>query len=109
MHAMDEDFPGYISTGAIQPVGELLDQYGQDIKAAIGTDFQYMLDALTFGGKLYGIPQLSAKHTWNDLVVNMDIVDEYGLDISNIKKLEDLEPVMLELKEKNPEMKYVCE
>jgi len=104
MHAMDEDFPDYISTGAIQPVGDLLDEYGKDIKAAIGTDFQYMLDALTFGGKLYGIPQLSVKHTWNDLVVNMDIVDQYGLDISNIKKLEDLEPVMLQLKEKNPEV-----
>ena len=104
MHSMDENFPDYISTGAIQPVGELLDQYGQDIKAAIGTDFQYMLDALTFGGELYGIPQLSPKHTWNDLVVNMDIVDEYGLDISNISKLEDLEPIMLQLKEANPDI-----
>jgi len=104
MHAMDEDFPDYISTGAIQPVGKLLEEYGKDIKAAIGTDFQYMLDALTFGGELYGIPQLSAKHTWNDLVINMDIVEEYGLDISNIEGLEDLEPVMLELQEQNPEI-----
>ncbi len=104
MHAMDEDFPDYISTGAIQPVGDLLDEYGKDIKEAIGTDFQYMLDALTFGGELYGIPQLSVKHTWNDLVINMDIVDEYGLDISNINTIEDLEPVMLQLKEANPEI-----
>lgn len=107
MNAMDYNYAGYISTEAILPLNDLLDNYGQDIKNAIGTDFQYMLDGLTFDGTIYGIPQLSAKHTYNYVVINKDLADKYNMDLSTIKSYEDLEPLMLTIKENEPGVKPI--
>jgi len=107
MNAMDYNYAGYISTESILPLNDLLDNYGQDIKAAIGTDFQYMLDGLTFDGVIYGIPQLSAKHTYNYVMINKTLADKYNMDLSAIKTYEDLEPLMLTIKENEPGVKPI--
>ena len=107
MNAMDYNYAGYIATDAILPLNDLLDTYGQDIKAALGTDFQYMLDGLTFNGTIYGIPQLSAKHTYNYAMINKTLADKYNMDLSSIKSYEDLEPLMLTIKENEPGVKPI--
>ena len=107
MNAMDYNYAGYIATEAIMPLNDLLDKYGQDIRKAIGTDFQYMLDGLTFDGVIYGIPQLSAKHTYNYAMINKDLADKYNMDLSSIKSYKDLEPLMLTIKENEPGVKPI--
>ncbi len=107
MNAMDYNYAAYISTESILPLNDLLDEYGQDIRDAIGEDFQYMLDGLTFDGVIYGIPQLSAKHTYNYVLINKDLADKYDMDLSTIKSYKDLEPLMLTIKEKEPGVKPI--
>ena len=107
MNAMDYNYAGYLATESILPLNDLLDNYGKDIKAVFGTDFKYMLDGLTFDGTIYGIPQLSAKHTYNYVLINKDLADKYNMDLSAIKTYKDLEPLMLTIKEKEPGVKPI--
>ena len=84
MNALDWNYAGFIANGSVLALNDYLEEYGPDIKAAIGEDFQYMLDGLTFDGQIYGIPQLSAKHTYNDVLINKDLADKYEMDLSKI-------------------------
>ena len=107
MNTMEWNFASLISNGSILPVNEYYDAYGTDIKAAIGDDFQYLLDALTKGGELYGIPQLSSKHTYNDILINKELADKYNMDLSTIDSYDDLEDFMLTIKENEPGVKPI--
>ena len=107
MNSMEWNFGSLISNGSIIPLNEYYDEYGADIKAAIGDDFQYLVDALTSGGELYGIPQLSSKHTYNDILINKTLADKYEMDLSTIDSYDDLEPFMLTIKENEPGVKPV--
>ena len=107
MNALDWNYAGYLAQGSILPLDDLVQEYGQDILAATGDDFRYMLDGLTFNGQLYGIPQLSAKHTYNDILINKDLADKYEMDLSTIDSYDDLEPFMLTIKENEPGVKPI--
>ncbi len=107
MNSMEWNFPSLISNGSILSLNDVYEEYGQDIQAALGDDFQSFLDALTKGGEIYGIPQLSAKHTFNDVLINKELADKYEMDLSTIDSYDDLEPFMLTIKENEPGVKPI--
>ena len=88
--------------GAFVPLNDekdLLSKYAPKTKALLGEDF---LAGSQIDGINYGIPANKEKaHSWG-FIIKKDLVDKYGFDLSAIKTLEDLEPMLKVIKEKEP-------
>lgn len=75
---------------------QLLHTYAPKTEALLGEDF---LKGSQINGINYAIPANKEKaHQWG-LLLRSDIVDKYKMDITKIKKLEDLEPLLQQVKE----------
>ncbi|MEK0313290.1 ABC transporter substrate-binding protein [Cohnella sp. 56] len=93
------DFANNVAKGAFLPLDELLAKYGKGITDSLDPRF---LDGGRVNGKLYAIPtnkEIGESHT---IMLRKDIVDKYGFDVSAIQTLEDLEPWLEIIKEKEP-------
>ncbi|MDR0896992.1 MAG: ABC transporter substrate-binding protein, partial [Oscillospiraceae bacterium] len=97
----------HISSGYLIPLngdpdyGNLLEEYGQDIIANIDPSY---IAGNEIDGVLYGIScnkELAANH---GLVFNTALVDKYGFDVSTIKTLRDLEPMLEVIKANEPDL-----
>jgi len=88
--------------GAFVPLNDerdLLSKYAPKTKALLGEDF---LKGSQIDGINYAIPANKEKaHSWG-FIIKKDLVDKYGFDLSTIKSLEDLEPMLKVIKEKEP-------
>lgn len=83
--------------GAFLELNELLDQYGQGIKDALHPAF---LEGAKVDGKIYAVPtnkELPAQNVWR---FNQQLLEKYNLEISGVKSLESLEPLLKTIKEK---------
>jgi len=77
--------------GAFMPLNDMLDKYAPQTKAMLGDAF---IKGTQIEGVNYAIPANKEKaHQWGFLV-RKDLLDKYSLDISNVKSLEDLEPLL---------------
>ncbi|MBB6632925.1 ABC transporter substrate-binding protein [Cohnella thailandensis] len=90
-----------VAKGAYMDLGPLLDQYGQGIKESLDPAF---LDGSKIGGKNYAIPTNKELASAGGIVYRKDIADELGIDMSQVKKIEDLDAVYKVVKEKKPGM-----
>ena len=83
--------------GAFVDLTPLMDKYAPQTKALLGDK---VIQGASIDGKLYAIPtNKEMAHNWGFLV-NKDMADKYGIDLSTIKKFEDLEPALKIVKEK---------
>ncbi|MNS14127.1 Bacterial extracellular solute-binding protein [compost metagenome] len=83
--------------GAFYKLDDLLDKYGQDLKKTIDPAF---LSGSKVDGHNYGIPankELPQQEVWR---FNKNLLDKYKLDITNIRSLDSLEPLLKTIKEK---------
>jgi putative aldouronate transport system substrate-binding protein len=83
--------------GAFLEIGKLLDEKGAGIKEVLHPAF---LEGAKVDGKLYAIPtnkELPAQDVWR---FNQKFVEKYNFDISSVKSLESLEPMLKTIKEK---------
>ncbi|SDL31364.1 ABC transporter substrate-binding protein [Paenibacillus jilunlii] len=85
--------------GAYLPLEELLDTYAKETKAQINPAY---LQAATVNGHLYAIPTEKELGQSVGFAFDKAIVDKYGFDVNSIKKLEDIEPMLKTIKEKEP-------
>ncbi|WP_239613474.1 ABC transporter substrate-binding protein [Cohnella mopanensis] len=93
------DFANNVAKGAFLPLDELLAQYGQGITQTLDPRF---FEGGKVNGKIYAIPtnkEIGESHT---IMLRKDMVDKYGFDVSTINTLEDLEPWLANIKEKEP-------
>lgn len=88
----------YASKGAILPLNDLLDKYGQDIKNAWPKEaWEYMTDK---DGKIWGIPRgMPATHY--PIWIRTDWLKKLNLEVP--KTLDELEVVLKAFKEKDPD------
>lgn len=88
--------------GAFVPLNDSKDLFGKyapKTKALLGEDF---LAGSQIDGINYGIPANKEKaHSWG-FIIKKDLADKYGFDLSTIKTLQDLEPMLKVIKEKEP-------
>lgn len=87
-----------VAKGAYLDLGALLDQYGQGIKDSLDPAF---LNGSKIGGKNYGVPTNKELASSGGIVYRKDIADELGIDMSKVKKIEDLEAVYKIVKERS--------
>ena len=95
------NFSNYAADGAFYALDEVLKTKGQDILNLIPDD---IFDATRVGGKIYAVPTLKDWAVEGVVNCNLDVVEELGLDISNIKSLEDLTPILEKVHEAHPTM-----
>jgi putative aldouronate transport system substrate-binding protein len=86
--------------GDLYPLDDLLDQYGQDIKAKV-TDPAYF-QALSHAGKVYGVPNEQGYAQVKGLTFLADLVDKYNFDYKSVKTLKDVESYLQTIKENEP-------
>lgn len=97
-------FYDYASKGAFVPLEDLLPKYAPKTWEMIPEEYW---NAVTVDGHIYGIPnyQITARTTCMNY--RTEIVEKYDLDIESAKTLEDMEPILAELKEKEPDKQYI--
>ncbi|MEE4562890.1 ABC transporter substrate-binding protein [Paenibacillus polymyxa] len=85
--------------GAFMELDDLLDKYGQDIKKTIDPAF---LEGSKVDGHHYGIPankELPQQEVWR---FNKKLLTQYKLNLSNVRSLDSLEPLLKTIKENEP-------
>ncbi|WP_062108935.1 ABC transporter substrate-binding protein [Bacillus niameyensis] len=89
------NYVSYAQKGAFVPVDDLLDSHGKDLKNVLDPA---LLEGAKVDGKLYGIPANKEVARQTVYTFNKRLVEKYGFDISKVKTLADLEPMLKEIK-----------
>lgn len=90
-------WPTYAEDNVIIPIGDLLDQYGPDIKRVTFSDM--WAAATDTNGQIWGIPRNPATASMPTFV-RADWLEQYGLSMPTT--LEELENVLATFKENDP-------
>ncbi len=87
--------------GAFMELTELLDTYGQDLKALLSDEDW---EAAKIDGELYWIPTKHANFTSKGFMYNKEITDELGIDMTQVEDFSDWEMVMEQVQAAYPDM-----
>lgn len=90
-----------IASKQILPLDDYLDNELKDTVALMGKEW---LKPSTSNGSVYAIPCYKGVILEPYFICRKDIVDELGFDINSIKSVKDIEPLLLQVKEKYPKM-----
>jgi len=85
--------------GAFYELDALLDQQGKGIKEVLNPAF---LEGTKVNGHNYGLPTNKELPQQRVFQFNKELLDKHNLDISNIRTIDDLEPLLRAFKEKEP-------
>ena len=97
---------GFMNNGQIIDLSDLIDKYGTNIKKYWGDEAK----SANIGGFVFGVPNLNEVGNIPAIGMRKDMVEKYNIDVESIKSLEDLEPVLAMIKEKEPTMTpvHIC-
>ncbi|GIP31499.1 ABC transporter substrate-binding protein [Paenibacillus sp. J2TS4] len=85
--------------GAFVALDDLLETDGKELKEALDPA---LIEGARIDGKLYGIPSNKEAARQTVYTFNKRLVDKYNFDITQVKMLEDLEPMLKVIKENEP-------
>jgi putative aldouronate transport system substrate-binding protein len=88
-----------VNKGAFLDITELADQYAPKSRALF-TDLAW--DDAKVNGKQYAVPNYQSFTKMPNYAIKKKYVDKYGLDVTKVKTLEDLEPFLKQVKENEP-------
>lgn len=95
------DFNVRVSANMAYDITDLVDQYAAETKAIIGDE---ILAAAQKDGKLYGIPTYKPYALTPMVIYKKAIADELGIDMSQVKSINDLTEVLRKVKTAYPDM-----
>ncbi|TXK77415.1 ABC transporter substrate-binding protein [Paenibacillus sp. N3.4] len=98
-----------VSKGAFLPMnddsldkyGNLLKKHGQGIIDSLNPIF---LEGAKINGKNYAVPTNKELAAQGGVIYRSDIAKELNLDMTKVKTIKDLEPILTSVKEKRPDM-----
>ncbi len=90
-----------IATNQVVPLNDYLDKELKDTVALMGEEW---LKPSTYNGNVYAIPCYKGVVLEPYFICRKDIVDELGFDMDSIQSVKDIEPLLLQVKEKYPNM-----
>ncbi|MFC5531246.1 ABC transporter substrate-binding protein [Cohnella yongneupensis] len=90
-----------VGKGAFLDLTDLIDQYGKEMKAELNPAF---LQGSKIDGRNYAVPTNKELAATRGLLLRKDIVEKYNMDLSSIKTVADLEPLLKTVKENEPGM-----
>lgn len=95
----------FANNNMIQPIDEYIDTWGADLKAILGDTLQ----AGSFDGKLYAVPQnKDVAANGYGVSLPVELCKKYDIDIDTIKTLGDLEAAFEIIKANEPDMTIVA-
>ena len=71
----------YVNSGQVLDMSDLIDQYGVNMKAALGED---ILKIANMNGYVYGVPVEKEWYADSCLVMRKDILDKYNIHSSHL-------------------------
>ena len=77
--------------GAYLPIEDMLEEYAPNIYSSVSEE---LWDLATVNDHIYGVVNQQIQPRQGGVVVRKDMADAFGLDVSSIKSLEDLEPFL---------------
>lgn len=95
------NFGNCVSTDMCYDISDLIDSCAPETKALLGDKF---LDACKVNGKLYGIPTYKPFALTPMFIYRKDIADELGMDMSTVNSVEDVTPILEQVKEAKSDM-----
>ena len=99
------DLSTAISTDMCLDITDLIDTCAPESKALIGDAW---LAACTSGGKLYGLPTYKPIALTQMVIYRQDIADALGIDMSTVNSLDDVTPILEQVKAAYPDMTPVA-
>lgn len=87
--------------GAFEPLNDLLESHGKELKEVLDPA---LIEGASIDGELYGIPSNKEAARQTVYTFNKRLVDKYDFDISKVETLDDLEPMLKEIKENEPDI-----
>ncbi|MEK8127629.1 ABC transporter substrate-binding protein [Paenibacillus filicis] len=81
------------------PIDDLLKTHGKDIIASFEPE---VLAASKVNGVTYAVPSIRDFASYPTILMRTDMLKKAGADVSNVKKLDDLDPVFQKVKEAYP-------
>ena len=91
----------YMKSGQIIDMTELIDKYGTNLKKIFGEE---ALSTLSLNGFTFGVPAHCEGISIPAVFMRQDLVDKYNIDVSAIKKPEDLDAVFETVQAGEPNM-----
>ncbi|MFP5108788.1 ABC transporter substrate-binding protein [Neobacillus sp. C211] len=85
--------------GAFTDIDDMLGKEGKELKETLNPA---LLEGIKVNGKIYGVPTNKEAARQSVYTFNKRIVDKYHFDLSKVKTLEDLEPMLKTIKENEP-------
>jgi putative aldouronate transport system substrate-binding protein len=85
--------------GSFLELDPLLKKYGQETLAALNP---VLLDAARVRGRLYALPANKESACQWGITFNRKYVEKYGFNFASVSKIEDLEPMLKIIKEREP-------
>lgn len=95
------DYAKNQSKGAFIALDELLDQHAPSLKSSLPA---FVFDSAKIDGKLYAVPNYQSVTFREGFTIQKRFVDKYKLDINSIKKIEDIEPFLAQIKAGEPDI-----
>lgn len=65
---------------------------------------QYVWDSATINGRIYAIPNMQVLFEKRQVTVKKDLAQKYNLDISKVRKTEDIEPFLEKVRDNEPDI-----
>ncbi|WP_229750608.1 extracellular solute-binding protein [Paenibacillus nasutitermitis] len=89
-----------VAQGALQPIGDLVDQFGANLKEGIS---ESSWELGRYNGELYGIPQKNERpNIEQTMIVRQDVLDELGLKTPGT--LDEFYETLKTIKAKKPDL-----
>jgi len=101
MPILGTTYANQVAKGQLVELDDLLAKDGTGIIEALGPDYA---SAAMINGKTYGVPSIRDLAQSYGFEIRKDLVDKYNLNLGQLKKLEDLEPILKTIKDNEPSM-----
>lgn len=93
------DFWGNTTRGAFLPLNDLLDKYGKETYNNIP---ESLWNGVKVNGDIYGVINYQIEAKEAGFYVPTEILNKYNFDLSTVKKLEDIEPLLEQVHKDDP-------
>lgn len=90
-----------VAKNAYKDIGGLLDEYAPNLKKSIS---EKVWQGGMVNGKIYGVPNMQIMVTYRGVGLHKGLIDKYKMDVSNIKTVKDLEPLLETIKKNEPKV-----
>ncbi len=95
------DFNVSVNGDMAYDITDLMDEYAPGTKEILGEE---LLNACVKDGRLYGVPTYKPYALTPMVIYKQEIADELGIDMTQVKNLNDLTDVLRKVKEAYPDM-----